>query len=1693
PFAEVEFGLGAEVIITVRAGDMLDFSRVTVDLDFLVTSYLTPSDPTFSNGIKVTDDYGNSAIHNGFDIEVLRGSPYGADLYEVYGTGDHDVILDGMGGSDNYMVYFPDPNNMPAPTPQMNVTIREGTDGTAWTTDTFYVFGSAGPDVITVTNKLIVADIGTGTPMTVQYSECDDISPADGECDFIPTAYQGGIDVIEVYGLGDDDVFAIPSTPNNASVSVNGDDAATAPGKNPQVFMPPVTPGDDIFVVGYNVQRTVNPAGDNITRLDGTGAGFQNITLINLVTLTNQVADGEGGFETITATLNWIDGSSLTGPLVIKGGFNSLSGGNLTGRDLLYVTDFDDTADSSAANGTAGQLAFSSGEQLILGMGLEQGISFSGIEDLDIQLGQGNDEFTFNYTLPELEGQLRDHDNNSGTAEIVLNLPTVTYLRMGAGDDTVVIAGGNPFYGNLLGEGGNDQFFLTDNTVIHTVTVDANVNPNEDAVTGNIYGDGEQLDVTDGNDIIWFGNNTQIEGDVFGGNGHDILDYTGNDSLSLPDLTEYTEVLHFFLQGIGTQFDPSAPFPAAPIADGFYGVERGTGDELTLTGDESISRTFDSIDEINSGGAYDQLDTLDRDSVWNIDEDAGNTDNGVNTYTDVNRFGIGTNNDLHFRNIEKMNAGDLIDIVNIRRTELGDFSAGAGHDEFVFYDNATFGSDGGAITGTIDGNGGADTLNYADYTSPVNVNLTTTIATANGVNTVVLNFIAIIGGQAGDTLTGDAGDNYIIGRGGNDTLNGHLGNDTYGYEDNWGQDTINDLAGDDTIDFSAAYRNGADALLNFLDPDNPAIYFVAASANLLVTIGAIAAMGRNSGDITIVTGADENCDIGDNCILTDINVENIIGGAGNDTFAFKDGEILPGYADGYTGDDTLDFSDYTVGVDVTMHELALIPAPLPAPSATPPAPGPDIVDGFNGTVTDVVLPPATPTLNIVGNNFAVGSGTDYFRNMDIVVGSSATDDRIRGMTTDATWDISYPINPYNTYTETTSGNNHDMRFNGVEDVYGGDAVDTFNISGNQGVQAGQAVNLFGGNADDTFAFADGATLTGRIDGQGNSDWLDFSAYTTPVTVNIEFGQASAISPAGGSFGDPGGFERVPNVRGGQNNDVLTGDAFVNIILGEDGNDIITGQAGNDDLRGGAGDDRYVYDTAWGSDTITELAGEGTDFLDFSLFAQGLIFDITTTSVIITDAGGTNTVTNNNQYVEGLIGGTGDDRFIFRDTAVLSGGNGVIDGNSGIDTVEYFEYTTPVTVNLSTNNATGLAANGIWNIASGGADTGSSIENIIGGTVADNLTGDGDLNLIIGLGGGDTLSGMGGADTLFGNDGNDTLLGGAGDDVLSGGLGADSIDGGADSDTLNESTNQTSLTAITTNTNDMTINLNDGSASGTDIGTDTAGSIVNVENATTGNGNDTLVSSSGGINPADNILLGGIGDDTYQFLDNWGNDTVTENAAEGNDTIDYSGATVGVNFLIGTTQVTDGACGVNNCLTYDVNSENLIGGTGDDNFIFADGSTVTGNVDGQAGNDTLDYTAYLSDRNIQLTGLGTIDGFTGTEASIGGAFDNINNLIGSTDAAVTDSLAGIPGAAATWNLGASYSYESGGRTLTFDEIDTLVSSDTANIFNITGNQPFNLTGGAGDDQFNFADGATLAGFIHGLGGNDTINFSGYTTV
>jgi len=68
--------------------------------------------------------------------------------------------------------------------------------------------------------------------------------------------------------------------------------------------------------------------------------------------------------------------------------------------------------------------------------------------------------------------------------------------------------------------------------------------------------------------------------------------------------------------------------------------------------------------------------------------------------------------------------------------------------------------------------------------------------------------------------------------------------------------------------------------------------------------------------------------------------------------------------------------------------------------------------------------------------------------------------------------------------------------------------------------------------------------------------------------------------------------------------------------------------------------------------------------------------------------------------------------------------------------------------------------------------------------ADNsFTGGNKNDNVLGLGGNDTLSGGGGNDKLNGGDGNDTLIGGSGNDKLTGGLGDDTMIGGDGDDTL----------------------------------------------------------------------------------------------------------------------------------------------------------------------------------------------------------------------------------------------------------------------------------------------------------------------
>jgi Ca2+-binding RTX toxin-like protein len=103
--------------------------------------------------------------------------------------------------------------------------------------------------------------------------------------------------------------------------------------------------------------------------------------------------------------------------------------------------------------------------------------------------------------------------------------------------------------------------------------------------------------------------------------------------------------------------------------------------------------------------------------------------------------------------------------------------------------------------------------------------------------------------------------------------------------------------------------------------------------------------------------------------------------------------------------------------------------------------------------------------------------------------------------------------------------------------------------------------LFGGSVADLFKLSAGKALSGYIAGGSGIETLDYSLWTTGVTVNLATGKATNIA---------GGLYAVENINGGKGNDSLTGDANNNIIRGGGGNDTIVGGGGNDILIGGQG-------------------------------------------------------------------------------------------------------------------------------------------------------------------------------------------------------------------------------------------------------------------------------------------------------------------------------------------------------------------------------------------------------------------------------------------------------------------------------------------------------------------------------------------
>jgi serralysin len=229
------------------------------------------------------------------------------------------------------------------------------------------------------------------------------------------------------------------------------------------------------------------------------------------------------------------------------------------------------------------------------------------------------------------------------------------------------------------------------------------------------------------------------------------------------------------------------------------------------------------------------------------------------------------------------------------------------------------------------------------------------------------------------------------------------------------------------------------------------------------------------------------------------------------------------------------------------------------------------------------------------------------------------------------------------------------------------------------------------------------------------------------------------------------------------------------------------------------------------------------------------------------------------------------------------GNDVLDGGAGIDTADYSDKTLSVTANLRS------PANAFVRVGNVSEDRLTDIENLIGGSGDDALTGNGLVNVLIGGLGDDTLDGSGGADSLVGGAGNDTfVVDQTGDVVVElSGQGADQI--------------RTSLTQIDLDDYDHVENLTyTGRSTSTLIGSDADNVIqggARTDVIQGGLGSDTLYGGDGAdvlMGSADDMagsssdrdrLLGGRGNDVY--LLNGETDAgvqIIEYRGEGTDTV-----------------------------------------------------------------------------------------------------------------------------------------------------------------------------------------------------------------
>ncbi|MCJ8053342.1 calcium-binding protein [Shinella curvata] len=319
-------------------------------------------------------------------------------------------------------------------------------------------------------------------------------------------------------------------------------------------------------------------------------------------------------------------------------------------------------------------------------------------------------------------------------------------------------------------------------------------------------------------------------------------------------------------------------------------------------------------------------------------------------------------------------------------------------------------------------------------------------------------------------------------------------------------------------------------------------------------------------------------------------------------------------------------------------------------------------------------------------------------------------------------------------------------------------------------------------------------------------------------------------------------------RGNTGANTLIGNSGVNKLIGLDGDDILDGKAGIDTLEGGKGNDIYIVDNS--ADIVTELPGEGTDTVKasktYTLSANMEKLILTGTANINgTGSADANTLTGNSA----------------KNTLKGMGGNDLLDGGAGVDRLEGGLGNDTYVVDNAGDVVVEVSG------AGSGTDTvKASVSHTLSGNVENLiLTGTGAL-AATGNGAANVLTGNTAKNTLIGLAGNDTLDGGAGADRLEGGLGNDTYKVDSSGDVVVELVDAGTDTVMASVNHTLSANVEKLALIGSANLNGTGNALANTLTGNAGNnilkgmaGND-VVNGGGGIDQ----LFGGAGKDMFVF-------------------------------------------------------------------------------------------------------------------------------------------------------------------------------------------------------------------------------------